>query len=139
MDHFDYRDGELAAEEVLLSDIAQDVGTPFYCYSTATIERHFNVFSAALTGLDATVCYAVKANSNLAVIRTLANQGAGADVVSSGELTRALQAGVPAEAHFGLGAVDRLKKLVVQWPGGGKQVLEDVEVDRVLVVEESAQ
>lgn len=94
MDHFQYRDGRLAAEDVDLTTLADRVGTPFYCYSTATLERHFQVFDQALSGLDHTICYAVKANSNLAVIATLARQGAGADVVSSGELMRALSAGV---------------------------------------------
>ena len=96
MDHFEYKNGALAAEDVPVSEIAEAVGTPFYCYSTATIERHFRVFEEALSGLSATICYAVKANSNLAVIKTLADMGAGADVVSSGELMRALKAGVPA-------------------------------------------
>jgi len=84
------------AEEVALSRIADDVGTPFYCYSTATLERHYRVFAEALNGLDAGICYAVKANSNIAVIATLARLGAGADVVSIGEMKRALVAGVPA-------------------------------------------
>ncbi len=97
MDHFDYKNGALAAEDMPISDIAEAVGTPFYCYSTATIERHYRVFAEALAGLSATICYAVKANSNIAVIKTLADLGAGADVVSSGELTRALKAGVPAD------------------------------------------
>ncbi|MEK9677365.1 MAG: diaminopimelate decarboxylase [Rhodospirillaceae bacterium] len=95
MDHFHYKNGELAAEDAPLSRIADAVGTPFYCYSTATIERHFNVFADALKGLPATVCYSVKANGNLAVVSTLARLGAGADVVSGGELTRALAAGIP--------------------------------------------
>ena len=97
MDHFNYKDGALTAEDVPLETIAETVETPFYCYSQATIEQHYQVFSEALTGLSATVCYAVKANSNLAVIRVLADMGAGADVVSSGELTRALAACVPAD------------------------------------------
>jgi diaminopimelate decarboxylase len=96
MDHFKYKNGELVAEDVSVSKMAATVGTPFYCYSTATIERHFRVFKNALAGLSATICYAVKANSNLAVIKILADMGAGADVVSSGELMRALRAGVPA-------------------------------------------
>ena len=95
MNHFEYRDGVLCAEDVPLPDIARAVGTPFYCYSTATLERHYRVLKEALAGLDATICYAVKANGNLAVIRTLAALGAGADVVSEGELRRALAAGVP--------------------------------------------
>ena len=95
MNHFDYRDGVLYAEDVPLPEIASAVGTPFYCYSTATLTRHFNVFSKAFSGLDALVCYAMKANSNQAVIKLLGNLGAGADVVSEGELRRALAAGIP--------------------------------------------
>ncbi len=96
MDHFQYRGGELWAENVSIAEIARRFDTPFYCYSSATLERHYRVFTEALKGLDATVCYAVKANSNLGVIATLARLGAGADVVSGGELARALAAGVPA-------------------------------------------
>jgi diaminopimelate decarboxylase len=94
MDHFQYQNGELHAEAVPVREIAERVGTPFYCYSTATLEHHYRVFSEAVRGLDATVCFAVKANSNIAVIATLARLGAGADVVSSGEMKRALVAGV---------------------------------------------
>ena len=97
MNHFDYRNGVLFAEDVALPDIAKAVGTPFYCYSTATLTRHYQVFAKAFHGLDALVCYAMKANSNQAVLRTLARLGAGADVVSEGELRRALVAGIPAE------------------------------------------
>ncbi|BBD39728.1 diaminopimelate decarboxylase [Aminobacter sp. Y103A] len=96
MNHFDYRDGVLHAEDVALTDIAAAVGTPFYCYSTATLTRHFQVFSKAFADLDALVCYALKANSNQAVLRTLAKLGAGADTVSEGEMRRALAAGIPA-------------------------------------------
>ena len=97
MNHFEYRDGVLHAEDVALTDIAAAVGTPFYCYSTATLTRHFQVFSKAFTDLDALVCYALKANSNQAVLKTLAKLGAGADTVSEGEMRRALAAGIPAE------------------------------------------
>lgn len=97
MNHFQYRNGELHAEDIPLSRIASDVGTPFYCYSTATLTRHYTVFAEALGDLDPLICYAVKANGNLAVIRTLGDLGAGADVVSEGELRRALAAGVPPE------------------------------------------
>jgi diaminopimelate decarboxylase len=96
VNHFDYKDGVLHAEGVSIPDIAKAVGTPFYCYSTATIERHFKVFSAAFAEMDALVCYALKANSNQAVLKTLARLGSGADVVSEGELRRALAAGIPA-------------------------------------------
>ena len=95
MNHFTYREGELHAEQVPLSRIAADVGTPFYCYSTATLERHYRVFADAFAGQRAKVHYALKANANLAVVKTLARLGAGADVVSEGELRRALQAGIP--------------------------------------------
>ena len=96
MRHFEYRDGVLHAEGVNLSAVADAVGTPFYCYSTATLERHYRVFTEAFAGTDHLVCYAMKANSNQSVLRTLAKLGAGADVVSGGELKRALAAGIPA-------------------------------------------
>ena len=95
MHHFAYRSGVLHAEGVDLRVIAREVGTPFYCYSTATLERHYRVFSEAFKGVDAMVCYAMKANSNQAVLKTFARLGAGMDVVSEGELRRALAAGVP--------------------------------------------
>jgi len=97
MNHFQYIDGVLHAEDVNLADIANAVGTPFYCYSTATLERHYRVFAEAFAEQDTLICYAVKANANLAVIRTLADLGAGADVVSEGELRKALAGGVPAD------------------------------------------
>jgi len=97
MDHFQYRNGQLHAEDVSLADLAAQVGTPFFCYSTATLERHYKVFAEALEGLNAGICYAVKANSNIAVLATLAKLGAGADVVSGGEMVRALEAGIPAD------------------------------------------
>lgn len=97
MNHFEYRDGVLHAEGVDLREIAAEVGTPFYCYSTATLTRHYRVFAEAFADIDALVCYAMKANSNQAVLKTLAGLGAGADVVSGGELARALAAGIPAQ------------------------------------------
>ena len=97
MHHFAYRNGVLHAEGIDLAELAAEVGTPFYCYSTATLTRHYRVFTEAFSDLDAMVCYAIKANSNQAVIATLARLGAGADVVSKGELRRALAAGAPAE------------------------------------------
>ena len=97
MNHFEFRDGVLHAEEVPVTDIAAAVGTPFYCYSTATLVRHYRVFAAAFADMDALVCYAMKANSNQAILKTLAAEGAGADVVSEGELRRALAAGIPPE------------------------------------------
>ena len=100
MNHFEPRDGELACEEVPLRRIAEAVGTPVYVYSSATLERHFTVLRDALTGAglkDPLIAYAVKANPNLAVLRTLGALGAGADTVSEGEVRRALAAGIPAE------------------------------------------
>jgi diaminopimelate decarboxylase len=97
MHHFDYRDGVLFAEDVDLTALAGEIGTPFYCYSTATLERHYRVLSDAFAGMPALICYALKANSNQGVIATLARMGSGADIVSGGELKRALQAGVPAD------------------------------------------
>ncbi len=96
MHHFDYRDGVLFAEDVDLTALAEHVGTPFYCYSTATLSRHYRVFTEAFADVPSLLCYALKANSNQAVIATLARLGAGADIVSGGELKRALAAGVPA-------------------------------------------
>jgi diaminopimelate decarboxylase len=97
MRHFDYRGGVLHAEAVSIPVLADSVGTPFYCYSTATLERHYRVFADAFAGEKVLVCYAMKANSNQSVLRTLAKLGAGADVVSGGELKRALAAGIPAD------------------------------------------
>ena len=95
MHHFDYRNGRLHAEDVDLTPLAAEVGTPFYCYSTATLERHYRVFMEEFAGRDVLLCYALKANSNQSVISTLARLGAGADIVSAGELMRAGAAGVP--------------------------------------------
>jgi len=95
MHHFDYRNGVLHAEGVNLIALAEAVGTPFYCYASATLERHYKVFAGAFADVDALVCYSLKANSNQAVVATLGRLGAGADVVSGGELLRALAAGIP--------------------------------------------
>src|ERR671920_67687 len=97
MHHFAYRGGVLHAEDVDLRALADEVGTPFYCYSSATLERHYRVFAEAFADRNALVCYAVKANSNQAVLKTLARLGAGMDIVSEGELRRALAVGVPGE------------------------------------------
>lgn len=113
MNHFDLRDGELCCEGVRLTDLARKVGTPVYVYSSATLERHFTVFREALAAhsdrLDEPlIAYAVKANSNLSVLATLARLGSGADTVSEGEIRRALKAGVPAEkiVFSGVGKTD---------------------------------
>jgi diaminopimelate decarboxylase len=96
VNHFEYRDGVLYAEDVPVAEIAKAVGTPCYIYSTATLERHYKVFAEAFKDVDSLVCYAMKANSNQAVLKTLGRLGAGIDVVSEGELRRALAAGIPA-------------------------------------------
>jgi diaminopimelate decarboxylase len=116
MHHFAYRDRVLHAEAVNLAELADIVGTPFYCYSSATIERHYNVFAAAFADVDALVCYALKANSNQAVVATLARLGAGADVVSEGELLRARAAGIPPQriVFSGVGKTARELALAVE-------------------------
>ncbi|MEO0693302.1 MAG: diaminopimelate decarboxylase [Pseudomonadota bacterium] len=97
MDHFLYQDGVLHAEDVPLPDIAAEVGTPFYCYSAATLKRHYQLFDEALGGLDHLICYAMKSNSNQAILKLMGDLGAGMDVVSGGEYLRAKAAGVPGE------------------------------------------
>jgi diaminopimelate decarboxylase len=116
MHHFAYRDGVLHAEAVNLAALADAVGTPFYCYSTATIERHYKVFTAAFADIDALTCFALKSNSNQAVIATLARLGAGADVVSEGELRRARMAGIPPDriVFSGVGKTARELALAVE-------------------------
>ena len=115
MHHFAYRNGVLHAEAVSLDTLAAAVGTPFYCYSTATLERHYKVFAGAFAGVNALVCYAMKANSNQAVLKTLGLLGAGVDVVSEGELKRARAAGIPADKIMfsGLGKTARELALAV--------------------------
>ena len=95
MNHFGYKNGVLHAEEVSLASVAREVGTPFYCYSTATLERHYRVFAAALPK-DTLIAFSAKANGNIAVLKTLGDLGAGADIVSGGELAKARAAGIPA-------------------------------------------
>jgi diaminopimelate decarboxylase len=97
MDHFLYRNGQLHAEDVALAEIAASVGTPFYCYSTATLTRHYHLFTEALSPLPHLVCFAIKSLSNIAVLKTLGDLGAGMDVVSGGEYLRAKAAGVPGD------------------------------------------
>ena len=93
MDHFEYRDGELFAEKVPVQRIAREVGTPAYIYSLATLKRHYRVFDQAFSGLPHLICFSVKSNSNLAVLRLFVKEGAGFDIVSGGELFRTLKAG----------------------------------------------
>src|SRR5271167_3554363 len=116
MHHFAYRHCVLHAEDVDLVALAQAVGTPFYCYSSATLERHYRVFAGAFTDVDALICYSMKANSNQAVIATLARLGAGADVISGGELMRARAAGIaPEKIMFsGVGKTARELELAVE-------------------------
>lgn len=96
MEHFAYSGGTLHAEDISVAAMAETVGTPFYCYSTATLTRHYKVFAQAFQDTDTLICFALKSNSNLAIIKTLGKLGAGADVVSEGEIRRALAAGIPA-------------------------------------------
>jgi diaminopimelate decarboxylase len=121
MDHFLYHGGTLHAEDVALTEIAAAVGTPFYCYSTATLERHFRLFDEALAGMDHLVCYAMKAASNVAILKVLAEQGAGMDVVSGGEYLRAKAAGVPGEriVFSGVGKTEAEMRLALE--GGVRQ------------------
>lgn len=116
MHHFAYRGGVLHAEDVDLKALAEDVGTPFYCYSTATLTRHYRVMAEAFAGTDHMICYAMKANSNQAVIKTMADLGAGMDVVSEGELRRALAVGVPARkiVFSGIGKTAREMALALK-------------------------
>ncbi|MFC3050461.1 diaminopimelate decarboxylase [Kordiimonas pumila] len=121
MDHFHYKNSELSCEDVAVSDIVASVGTPVYIYSTATIVRHYRVFADAFKGLDALVCFAVKANSNQAVLATLAREGAGADVVSEGELLRALKAGIPADKIVFSGVGKTPREMALGLKAGIKQ------------------
>jgi diaminopimelate decarboxylase len=131
MHHFTYRAGVLHAEDVAIPSIAAEVGTPFYCYSVATLTRHFRVFTEALNGMDATVCFAVKSNTNLAVIRTLIGLGAGCDVVSGGELMIALKAGaLPAKIVFsGVGKTEAELRLALSCDVGQINVESEAELD----------
>ncbi|UMA64789.1 diaminopimelate decarboxylase [Roseivivax marinus] len=121
MDHFRYRDGVLCAEDVALSDIAATVGTPAYVYSTATLERHYKLFDEALGDLPHTICYAMKAASNQAILTTLARLGAGMDVVSGGEYARAKAAGVPGERIVFSGVGKTEEEIRAALTGGVKQ------------------
>ncbi len=133
MDHFLYQDGELFAEDVSLRDIAAQVGTPFYCYSAATLTRHFNLFDEALAGMEHLVCYAMKANSNQAVLKLLGDMGAGMDVVSGGEYRRARAAGVPGEriVFSGVGKTEEEMRLAIS--GGIRQFNIESEPEMVLL------
>jgi diaminopimelate decarboxylase len=140
MHHFAYRNGILHAEDVPLDRIAAEVGTPFYCYSTATLTRHFQVFKDALTGLDATVCFAVKSNSNLAVVRSLVALGAGCDVVSGGELKLALKAGAdPAKIVFsGVGKTKEELELAISTGIGQINIESEAELEQLSTLASAA-
>lgn len=133
MHHFTYKTGVLHAEDVALPKIAAEVGTPFYCYSHATMTRHYTVFRDAFGDMDVSVCFAMKANSNLAVVRTLAQLGAGADVVSGGELQIALKAGVPADriVFSGVGKTDAEIRLALACDVGQMNVESEDEMVRI--------
>ncbi len=121
MDHFIYRDGVLHAEDVAVTEIAAAVGTPFYAYSEATLARHFRVFDEALDGMDHLICYAVKANSNVAVLKILGDLGAGMDVVSGGEYLRAKAAGVPGDRIVFSGVGKTREEMRMVLTGGIRQ------------------
>ncbi|MEP5757979.1 MAG: diaminopimelate decarboxylase [Litoreibacter sp.] len=136
MDHFLYRDGTLYAEDVAIPDIVATVGTPFYAYSTATLTRHYKLFDEALDGLDHLVCYAMKSNSNQAVLRILAELGAGMDVVSGGEYMRAKAAGVPGERIVFSGVGKTRDEMMLAIDGGIRQfnVESEPEMERLSAV-----
>jgi diaminopimelate decarboxylase len=121
MDHFLYRDGQLHAEDVPLADIAASVGTPFYCYSTATLTRHYRLFEEALSPLPHAICFAIKSLSNIAVLKTLGDLGAGMDVVSGGEYLRARAAGVPGERIVFSGVGKTREEMRLALEGGIRQ------------------
>ena len=121
MDHFNYRNGQLYAENVSVGEIAASVGTPFYVYSTATLERHFKLFDDALDGMDHCICYAMKAASNQAILKTLGNLGAGMDVVSGGEYRRAIAAGIPPEKVVFSGVGKTLEEITLALQKGIRQ------------------
>jgi diaminopimelate decarboxylase len=121
MDHFLYRNGQLHAEDVALSEIAAEVGTPFYCYSAATLTRHYNLFTEALSPLPHLVCFAIKSLSNVAVLKLLGDLGAGMDVVSGGEYRRALAAGVPGERIVFSGVGKTAEEMHLALTGGIRQ------------------
>jgi diaminopimelate decarboxylase len=121
MDHFLYKNGVLCAEDVPLTEIAAAVGTPFYVYSTATFQRHYQVFEEALAGMDHLICYAMKANGNLAILRLMGEMGAGIDVVSGGEYAKARAAGVPGERIVFSGVGKTRDEMKMALTGGIRQ------------------
>ena len=132
MDHFHYQQSILFAEEVPVPEIAAAVGTPFYCYSTATLTRHYHLFDEALAGLDHLICFAMKSNSNLAVLKLMGDLGAGIDVVSLGEYLKARAAGISGERIVFSGVGKTRKEMHVVLDGGIRQF--NVESEPELVV-----
>lgn len=135
MDHFLYRDGELYAEDVPVADIAAAVGTPFYLYSTATLTRHYQLFDDALSGMEHMVCYAMKAASNQAILKTLADLGAGMDVVSGGEYARAKAAGVPGDRIVFSGVGKTRSEIRAALEGGIRQFNVESEPELLVISE----
>jgi diaminopimelate decarboxylase len=135
MDHFLYKEGQLHAEDVAISEIARTVGTPFYVYSTATLTRHFKLFDEALDGLDHLVCFAMKSNSNQAILKLLGDLGAGMDVVSGGEYARARAAGVPGDriVFSGVGKTRAEMRLAIE--GGIRQFNVESEPEMIVLSE----
>ena len=133
MDHFNYRNGQLYAEDVSVAEIAESVGTPFYVYSTATLVRHFQLFDDALDGMNHCICYAMKAASNQAILKTLGNLGAGMDVVSGGEYRRAISAGIPPEKVVFSGVGKTLEEITLALQNGIRQfnVESDSELEQI--------
>ncbi|MEO9703417.1 diaminopimelate decarboxylase family protein, partial [Marinobacter alexandrii] len=136
MDHFNYRNGELFAEDVPVATIAERFGTPAYVYSRATLERHYRAYDDALEGRPHLVCYAVKANSNLAVLNVLVRLGAGFDIVSAGELERVLRAGGDASkvVFSGVGKQEWEMKRALEVGVRCFNVESDTELDRLNAV-----
>ena len=133
MDHFLYRDGQLYAEDVPIAEIAAAVGTPFYVYSTATLTRHFKLFDEALDGMEHLVCFAMKSLSNQAVIKVLADAGAGMDVVSGGEYFRAKAAGVPGDKIVFSGVGKTVDEMRMALEGGIRQFNVESEPEMVVL------
>ncbi len=133
MDHFLYRDGQLFAEDVPLAQIAAEVGTPFYAYSTATLTRHFRLFDEALNGMPHLICFAMKSLSNQAVLRVLAQAGAGMDVVSEGEYRRAIAAGVSGDKIVFSGVGKTAGEMRVALEGGIRQFNVESEPEMVVL------
>ncbi|KFI24923.1 diaminopimelate decarboxylase [Paenirhodobacter enshiensis] len=135
MDHFLYRNGILHAEDVAIPEIAATVGTPFYVYSAATLTRHFRLFDEALSGIDHLVCFAIKSNSNIAVLKLLGDLGAGMDVVSGGEYRRAKAAGVPGERIVFSGVGKTREEIHLALTGGIRQFNVESEPELIAISE----